>query len=106
MAETNRSDDTRWDKMFAVLDTITGRLQKVETNQQQLMGQQALSSSMAEQAAKDRDVMARQIDETGKRVAALTLERMAERMEQFVEPSPKPYSGSGGVPSLHQWMSM
>jgi hypothetical protein len=35
-------------------------------------------------------------------VAALTLERMAERMEQFGEPSPEPYSGSGGVPSLHQ----
>jgi hypothetical protein len=51
MAETNRSDETRWDKMFAAL-------QKVETNQQQLMGQQALSSSMTEQAAKDRDVMA------------------------------------------------
>jgi hypothetical protein len=106
MAETNRSDDTRWDKIFAALDTITGRLQKVETNQQQLMGQQALSLSMAEQAAKDRDVMARQIDETGKRVAALTLERMAEQMEQFGEPSPKPYSRPGGVPSLHQWMSM
>jgi hypothetical protein len=57
---------------------------------------------MAEQVAKDQDVMARHIDEIWKRVVALTLERMAERMDQFGEPSSELYSDSGGVPSPHQ----
>lgn len=34
MAETNRSDETRWDKMFAALDSISGWLQKLETSHQ------------------------------------------------------------------------
>lgn len=69
-------------------------------------GSASLSSSMAEQVAKDQDVMARHIDEIWKRVVALTLERMAERMDQFGEPSSELYSDLEAYLLHIRWMNL
>jgi hypothetical protein len=55
---------------------------------------------MAEQASKDRDMMTRQIEETGKRVVALTLVRMAEEMDRFGKRVLEPSYDHSGTPLI------
>jgi hypothetical protein len=88
MAAAEKAGAVKWDQVLSTLDTIVQRIESVERAQQQLAGQQSLANSVAEQAARARDEMARQIAETGKRVASLTLEQMAAGMEQFGDGSP------------------
>ena len=88
MAAAEKAGAVKWDQVLSTLDTIVQRIKSVEWAQHQLAGQQSLANSVAEQAARARDEMARQIAETGKRVASLTLEQMAAGMEQFGDGSP------------------
>lgn len=96
MVESLRMEGDHWTQVMDELKSINQRIGKVEQVQHQLMGQHMLSFSMAEQAVKDRDMMARQIEETGKRVVSLMLKRMAEEMEQFGEQGSEP----SGEPSI------
>lgn len=99
MAESSRAEGDRWTQMMDELKAINQCIGAVEKVQTQLMGHQVLSSLMAEQAAKDRDTMTRQIEETGKRVTSLTLERMAEEMNRFGEHGSEPSGEPSVTPS-------
>lgn len=53
--------------------------------QQQLMAQAELSAAVAQEAAKERTFMSRQVEETGKAVAQMRLERLAEDLDSSQE---------------------
>lgn len=85
MAEGEAREGERWTKMFEKRDMMSQRLQEIEEVQQQLIGQADLAAAMAEQAAKERETLSKQVVETGKVVAAMRLEKMADEMEKLSE---------------------
>lgn len=83
MAEAGTKKEERWAKMFGKLDLMSRRLDEIDEIQQQLVGQADLAATVAEQAAKERQVLTQQLAETGRVVADMRLERMAEELEKF-----------------------
>lgn len=71
--------------MFEKLDAVSYRLGEIEEVQQQLIGQADLAAAVAEQAARERETLSKQVVETGKVVATMRLEKMAVDMERFSE---------------------
>jgi hypothetical protein len=81
MASDSQREETRWDRVFQKLDSLEQRMLTMDGVQQQLMAQADLAAGVAQEAARERLLMSRQIEETGKVVAQMRLERLAAQLD-------------------------
>ncbi|GJN20898.1 hypothetical protein PR202_gb08332 [Eleusine coracana subsp. coracana] len=85
MEDDKKKEAEKWDKVFSALEQMSKQLKVMDEVQQQLVGQADLAASVADQAAREHDLLARRVEETGKAVAQITLESMAKKLETTVD---------------------
>ena len=69
MEEHQRTNQENWNRVFAALEDLTGRVKEVERTQDQLMTQSELAAAVAEQAAMERNELYAKVEETGKEMS-------------------------------------
>jgi DNA repair ATPase RecN len=69
-AEAQKSED-RWDRVLESLEKMNQRLEDVDAVQRQLVGQVEVAVQVAQQAAKERSALTRQVEEAGRVLARL-----------------------------------
>jgi hypothetical protein len=74
MAKKTSAD--RREQVFQRLDQFSDQMAEVKAIQKELLGQSALATAVAEQAAEERTLLFLKVEETGKVVAQLRLEAM------------------------------
>jgi hypothetical protein len=79
IAEKTSAD--RWEQVFQCLDQFSDQMAEVKAVQKELLGQSALATAVAEQAAEERTLLFCKVEETGKVVAQLRLEAMGVELE-------------------------
>lgn len=80
-AEKAKKEEERWAKVFKSLDALNQRMEDMFEVQQQLIGQSSLAPAVAEEAAKEREILSRRMAKTGRAVAKMMLEEMAARLD-------------------------
>jgi len=87
--------DAKWDKLMQRLDLLLARVTDIVSTQQQLLEKMDLNSQDVQQASHDQQLMVKQIEDTGKAVARLTLEHMDAETE---DKSPRSLSPLFSIP--------
>ena len=87
MGEAAHHDDERWDEVSENFDLLLSRVELLRTNQTRLEAQMDLGNKIMLQMLKDQQLLAKQIEISGKGVARLTLDR-APIPEEDDPPSP------------------
>lgn len=84
-----------WERALDSLENMNQRLGKFDKVQRQLVEQSEVAAQAAKQAAKERSVLSRQVEESGRLLARLQLESMAAETEKSRRSgSTSPSSGS------------
>jgi hypothetical protein len=76
MAGTSQQSDARWDRIADSLDLLFDKIDQINVTQQQMQANLDLNTKAIDQVMKDQDIMAKQIEETGRTVAQMRLEHM------------------------------
>lgn len=81
MATEAKQGEARWDKMMVMMERLTGKVDAMEKVHHQLLGQSELTADLVKQAADERTILSRRVEENGKALARMRLEAMAREME-------------------------
>jgi hypothetical protein len=78
MEGTSQLGEIRWEKITHSLDLLFDGMDEIKKLQQQMQANMDLNTKAIDQLMKDQDFMAQKMEETGRAVAALRLERMVD----------------------------
>jgi hypothetical protein len=85
MDEKEQRDEERWNQMSESMEMLFTKVAEIDANQQKMDTRFDMTTKVLEQMLKDQQLMVKQIENTGKAVAQLTIAQMESRIDP---PSP------------------